>query len=171
MEYISCYYAPAELWGLLPATRLGKYLLSKISKGGQGQHSMFSASWDVPIYGKLVYKCSVSTILYISIAAEVFLRPCKQIISDVLVGRSSSFLQVLKKQSQDIMYTFFMRSFLNLYFISACSELTYPSHASSLCCRILSPGFLSFPQILHFFSPPGPENLIFICYYVIKKYL
>jgi hypothetical protein len=35
------------LWGPLPATRLAsrKYLLSKISKSGQGHHSLYSTLW------------------------------------------------------------------------------------------------------------------------------
>jgi hypothetical protein len=48
VEYIPCYSAPAVRWGLLPPSRLAsrKILMSKISKGGQGQHSMYLASWS-----------------------------------------------------------------------------------------------------------------------------
>ncbi len=46
VEYIPCYSGPAEHWGLLLYLPLGqpagKYLLSKISKSGQGQHSVYS---------------------------------------------------------------------------------------------------------------------------------
>ncbi len=48
VEYILCYGGPAEHWGPLPATRLANrkilYLLSKISKSVEGQHSGYSVT-------------------------------------------------------------------------------------------------------------------------------
>ncbi len=43
MEYTACYSVPVVHW--VSYLSLGKYLLSKISKGGQGQQSMYLASW------------------------------------------------------------------------------------------------------------------------------
>ncbi len=66
MEYIPCYGVPAVQWGLLPVTRLAnrKYLLSKILKGRQGQHSMCLASWvqtvgEQRIYTKNATNCPI----------------------------------------------------------------------------------------------------------------
>ncbi len=69
MEYIPCYIAPAEHWGLLPATRLPnrKILIEQISKSGQGQHSVYSV--DTTHVGgtnkdKSVYRIILRTFVY-----------------------------------------------------------------------------------------------------------
>ncbi len=50
VEYIPCYGAPATHWGLLPVTRLAsRKILSKISKSGQGQHSVYSVGGCVHV--------------------------------------------------------------------------------------------------------------------------
>ncbi len=53
VEFILCYGAPALNWGLL---------LSKISKDGQGQHSMCLASWIVLL--NVLYSCPQGSIFW-----------------------------------------------------------------------------------------------------------
>jgi hypothetical protein len=63
VQYIPCYSAPAAHWSLLPVTRPAsrKILSEKNISRGQGQHSMYLASWGwtLPIlYRRRYYKIS-----------------------------------------------------------------------------------------------------------------
>jgi hypothetical protein len=75
LEYIPCYGASVENWGLLPPTRLAsrKILIEHISKSGQGQHSVYSVvetAKSVPYRRLMLTAVQLSSEVYSSFEGE-----------------------------------------------------------------------------------------------------